>query len=268
MDAMTTERPTIGHNAGHMTDAEYERERERIRATYGGNKQQAGARYEQELSRLFALSGWGQADLAKKEGYSVPHVSNLLRFGQFLTFLENSANANFPIIGISEPRFRGYWSRTDTKGQNYHIRFREVARLMAEEWEEGPKWGQQRKPPLSKAVGQSIAKKCPKGKWLSPDAIATKAGCTTDEVHRVMDTMDKPMGCHGAHAERKKVGTDWHYRIFKQDRLVAVDELVTKLTPIIEALEAEGKKSAVTTIPAEVRMLAVKLKRILNEWAE
>ena len=54
-----------------MTDVEYDAERQRIRATYGDTKGEAGARFEQELSRLFAVAkgrGWNQEDLAKKEG--------------------------------------------------------------------------------------------------------------------------------------------------------------------------------------------------------
>jgi hypothetical protein len=50
---------------------------------------------------------------------------------------------------------------------------------------------------------------------------------------------------HGAKAERKKVGKEIHYRIFEQDKAVSVQELAEKLTPIIKALDAEGKKTAI-----------------------
>ena len=73
---------------------------------------------------------------------------------------------------------------------------------------------------------------------------------------------------HGAKAERKKVGKEIHYRIFEQDKAVSVQELAEKLTPIIKALDAEGKKTAVTTIPFEVRCIAARLQKLLDEWAQ
>jgi hypothetical protein len=59
-----------------------------------------------------------------------------------------------------------------------------------------------------------------------------------------------------------------HYRIFKQDKTVSVDELTEKLAPIIDGLIAEGKKNMATMVPATVAMFAAKLKRLLDEWAE
>jgi hypothetical protein len=47
-----------------------------------------------------------------------------------------------------------------------------------------------------------------------------------------------------------------------------VEELTTKLRPIVEGLKAEGKKNMATMVPAEVAMLAARLERLLNEWAE
>jgi hypothetical protein len=73
---------------------------------------------------------------------------------------------------------------------------------------------------------------------------------------------------HHVRVEVKKVGKEIHYRIFKQDKTVSVDELTEKLTPIIDGLIAEGKKNMATMVPATVAMLAAKLKRLLDEWAE
>jgi hypothetical protein len=47
-----------------------------------------------------------------------------------------------------------------------------------------------------------------------------------------------------------------------------VKELTTKLRPIVEGLKTEGKKNMATMVPAEVAMLAARLERLLNEWAE
>ena len=73
---------------------------------------------------------------------------------------------------------------------------------------------------------------------------------------------------HRASVETKRVGGETHYRIFQKDKTVSVEELTTKLRPIVEGLKAEGKKNMATMIPAEVAMLAARLERLLNEWAE
>jgi hypothetical protein len=44
------------------------------------------------------------------------------------------------------------------------------------------------------------------------------------------------------------------------------DLYVRAAETIVRALEAEGKKSAVTTIPAQVRMMAVLLRRLNEAW--
>jgi hypothetical protein len=73
---------------------------------------------------------------------------------------------------------------------------------------------------------------------------------------------------HRARVETKRVGKETHCRIFMQNKTVSVEELITKLRPIVEGLKAEGKKNMATMVPAEVAMLAARLERLLNEWAE
>ena len=81
---------------------------------------------------------------------------------------------------------------------------------------------------------------------------------TERDVHSVLHTMCwRPQ--HGAKAERRRVGKEIHYRIFKQNKTVSVDELTEKLTPIIDGLIAEGKKNMATMVPATVAMLAASL---------
>ena len=124
-----------------------------------------------------------------------------------------------------------------------------------------------RKFPMSQKVGRGIIAKLRPGKWYSAKTVAEDADITERDVHSVLRTMCwRP--AHGAKAERKKVGNQIHYRIFKQEKTVSVEELTTKLRPIVEGLKAEGKKNMATMVPAEVAMLAARLERLLNEWAE
>jgi hypothetical protein len=269
MDAMTTERPTIGHNAGgRMTEAEYERERAKIAAT----KQQAGVRWEQELARLFARSGWSTKELAAREGRGVRYIQTLLKFGQFLGFMElRGTTRNEHLASIACSRFDHYWRRlsngkADRLGLHDRERFREIARLMTEE--SGERVGKyQRKPPISREAPKAIIKKLGDAQWHKPDTIAKVAGIQPEEVAGAMDSIRK-YAVHGAKVEHRKVGKETHYRIFKQDKTVSTDELTEKLTPILEELEAEGKKNMATMVPAKVAMLTARIKQLLKEWAE
>jgi hypothetical protein len=120
---------------------------------------------------------------------------------------------------------------------------------------------------MSPKVGREIVGKLRPGKWYSAKIVAEDAGIAERDVHSVLHTMCwRPQ--HGAKAERKKIGDQIHYRVFKQDKTVSVEELTTKLRPIVEGLKAEGKKNMATMVPAEVAMLAARLERVLNEWAE
>ena len=121
--------------------------------------------------------------------------------------------------------------------------------------------------PLSHSVGKQIVANCRAGSWKSAGKIAATVGLNERDISHVMATLCE-RGAHGARAEKKRVGKEIHYRIFKQDKTVSVDELTEKLTPIIDGLMAEGKKNMATMVPATVAMLAAKLKRLLDEWAE
>jgi hypothetical protein len=77
-----------------------------------------------------------------------------------------------------------------------------------------------RKSPMSPKVGRDIVAKLRPGKWYSAKSVAENAGITERDVHSVLRAMCwRP--AHGAKAERKKVGTQIHYRIFKQDKKVS-----------------------------------------------
>jgi hypothetical protein len=125
-----------------------------------------------------------------------------------------------------------------------------------------------RKHRMSPKVGRDLVAKLRPGKWYSAKAVAEVAGIAEGDVHSVLQLLCWRRLQHGAKAERKKIGNEIHYRIFKQDKAVSVEELTTKLRPIVEGLKAEGKKNMATMVPAEVAMLAARLERLLNEWAE
>jgi hypothetical protein len=116
-------------------------------------------------------------------------------------------------------------------------------------------------------VGRNIVAKCRPVKWYAPREIAKIIGATEDDARRIVGRLcSRP--AYGARAERKRVGTETHYRIFKQDKMVSVEELIERLSPIIEHLEEEGRKNVATMSSNTVAHLAALLKRQLAEWTK
>jgi hypothetical protein len=113
----------------------------------------------------------------------------------------------------------------------------------------------------------SVIQKCNGNKWRNATEIANRTGLPVCDVARVIHTIQTSHQ-HRATVETKRAGKQLHYRIFKKDKTVSTHELTTKLRPIVEGLKAEGKKNMATMVPAEVAMLAARLERLLNEWAE
>jgi hypothetical protein len=119
---------------------------------------------------------------------------------------------------------------------------------------------------LPRDTSLTIIKKCNGGKWLDARQIAGRLGVTEADVPRMIHLVQAHK--HRAKVETKRFGKQIHYRIFAKDKSVSLHELTTKLRPIVEGLKAEGKKNMATMVPAEVAMLAARLERLLNEWAE
>jgi hypothetical protein len=130
------------------------------------------------------------------------------------------------------------------------------------------KMGERAKLPKARRplIGESIKERFADGKWHRPSLIADSI--RADEAH-VLDTINgmSKNRTYGCRVERKRVGTNTEFRIFKEDKTVSLDELIEKLAPIIKELKAEGKKNMATMSPATVAHLAGKLSNLLDEWA-
>jgi hypothetical protein len=121
--------------------------------------------------------------------------------------------------------------------------------------------------PRRPSIGKSIKERFADGKWHPLGTIVEGVGAEKKHVLDTINGMSKN-GYFGCKVERKRVGAITEFRIFKKEKTISLDELTTKLRPIVEGLKAEGKKNMATMVPAEVAMLAARLERLLNEWAE
>ncbi|MCP3473810.1 hypothetical protein NLM33_26195 [Bradyrhizobium sp. CCGUVB1N3] len=233
-----------------MSVAEYDAERANSR-TLVGSSVEVTTKRDQAIAQLFHRSGWTQLELAQKEGKSDGWVNQRLRFGGFLNFL--TQNLQSIPASLTERRFRGLWEQTNKDAANEEYRFQDVLKLLDAAREVRPR------------IAPDIVKQFGDGKWHEADAIAKALNTDVDHVDGAMRMMTK-YGTHGAKAEKRSYGTSHRYRIFKQDRAIGSAELLEKLTPIIKGLEAEGRSSAAAASPAAVRILAGKLRKLLDEW--
>jgi hypothetical protein len=236
-----------------MSEAQFEAQRATLRETYGGSKREAGVRYEQELAKLFARSGWTQEQLAEKEGKSQSYTARLLKFGQFLEFMPNGINAETPSKPLTEGEFRSHWGQT--KG-NERQRFAEVARQLQE--------GDDVK--IRPSIAKDLIQEFGDGKWHPIEAIAEKFDVDAEYVASTLHNMNKLLSSD-ANNERKQVGKSFHYRIFKKTKMVSVDELTTKLGPLLDRLKHEGKKRVEAAAPAVVASIAFEIQKIIDEWS-
>jgi hypothetical protein len=241
--------------SAQMGEEEYVRERARLTTTFFGNSSiQGTAKGEQALAILFYRSGWTEEHLAKKEGRTRQWVSNHMRFGRFLDF----AGPEFLPKNLSTNKFLDIWERqTVQKERHERSRFQTVLKIVRSESIMAA-----RRP----SIGESIKERFGDGKWHALNSIVEGVGA--DEKH-ILDSINgmSKNGYFGCKVERKRVGTNTEFRIFKKENTISLDELTEKLAPIIKELKAEGKKNMATMSPATVAHLAGKLSNLLDEWA-
>jgi len=253
-----TTQTLAGRPVGRMIEAEYDQERARLRVLYGVRSKN-NAKLDQAIALLFARTGWTQEELAAKEPRARAQIARLLRLGRFLTFTELSSDSLRK--SLTEKLFFSYWQDTDESETNERIRFAAVQRLI----EADTTIRRDPRPSIRAAIIERFGD----GEWHALKTIAA-AVADGDEDH-VAKTIEHMHGSRasGATTERRRYGTSYQYRIFRiGGRKIGIEEIRTKLGPLIEGLIAEGKKNMATMSPGTVAMLAVRLERLLDEWTK
>ena len=116
-------------------------------------------------------------------------------------------------------------------------------------------------------LGKQIKAQFSDGKWHSFETIVTTIGAPAKNVWSTLDHMWRS-GTYKTKCERKKVGTEYHFRLSPADKQISVHELIEKLTPILKELEVQGRANAATMSPPTVRIMTAKIQKLLEEWAD
>jgi hypothetical protein len=248
----------------HWSDAEYDRERHRLRELYGDKRGDAAAKYDQALAVLFYRSGWTQEQLAKKEGKSQPAIVCALRFGRFLSFITGGNNSEIA-PNLTERSFRAQWEKTRGDERD---RFKQVAKIFAEAEP------YLRRKPRPK-IGQDIVAQFADGKWHRPETIAKAIEADTEHVIASLENMYLH-GVFKTNVEKRHIGRDrvtgdaagWQYRIHRRDQTISLDEISSKLSPLIEDLKKEARRPPGTGGGAIIGGIAQRIQNLLDAWAE
>ena len=123
------------------------------------------------------------------------------------------------------------------------------------------------KPAPRLILGKQIKAQFSDGKWHSFETIVTETGARAKKVRGTLDRMWR-WGTYKIKCERKKVGTEYHFRLSPKDKQISVQELIEKLTPILKELEVQGRANAATMSPPTVRIMTAKIQKLLEGWAE
>jgi hypothetical protein len=237
-----------------MTVEEYTKRRAELRERYGDNAREAGIRREQELARLFYVSGWSERELAEQEGVGKTTVHQWIAFGRFLDFalVAGATKSQNGLKTIKAKPFRTLYAQTDPSG-NERQRFTAVLDMLAAPSSTVPR-------DLAKDIeaGQFVD-----GKWHLLADLAT----AFDEDPKVATAALEKLGKGSKHKlETKAVGNSFKFRLFKQERPIAVQEIAEKLGPIVKDLLTEGKKGPARINGMAVTVLANRLQKLLDEW--
>jgi hypothetical protein len=124
-----------------------------------------------------------------------------------------------------------------------------------------------RNKPAARQLGNQIKAQFSDGQWYSFKKIVTTIGAPAKKVRSTLDLM-RWRGTYKTKCERKKVGTEYHFRLSPKDKQISVPELIERLTPILKELEVQGRANAATMSPPTVRIMTAKIQKLLEEWAE
>jgi len=238
----------------------HEHQRKIIYEIYGESSQEAIAKRDQALAKLYYDSGCTYHELAKIEKKSIGWINQWLRFGRFLnspTVMETSAPTTSK---LTENKFHLCWKRTDETESDEYTQFKQVIQLI----KQGEILG--RSP---RGLQSRIIDKFADAKYHPLSVIVAGIGEPKYEpqISHILDLLVKNNNPK-IKCERKKVGKTWSYRIFLSEKTVGTVELTEKLTPITKEMQIMCRRAPGTISNTSLGHLATQIENFLEKWCE
>lgn len=237
----------------------FQAQRKHIAEQHAAMAERAAGYIDQELARLYVRCGWTQERIAEVEGKTHQRISQLLLFGRFLSFATSGSKPQKPPKNLTERRFRSYFEQTDSK-QKEQRRFARVIELIHEDLyvHEGPG-------PRSERKG--LVTMLADGNWRTVAEMVEGSGFSEKDIKSFVGNAMQ-LGSHGLYAESRSYGSTKQYRLVKGGKKrINAEALRREAGPILDELEAEGKKNMARISPPTVVNLVHKLRQLIERMA-
>lgn len=251
-----------------MSEPDFDLRIRHIEEQYAARREGAEAYRDQEVARLFEECGWSQDKIARHMSKKVPWVSRRLCFGRFL---KEFPTGKFPATtNLTERRFREHYKSAcrafpgkQQSREKERDRFAHVLNAL-----------QNGVPQGAEALGKnfnltpSIRSVLSDGGWHTIEQIAADiedsvVGVTETQIRNAVNQL-----LRGGSVVSKKVGKIAQYRAVRGKAAAkspaAVTDLYERVAPLIDELDQIGQRSEYAISPIELRMIAVKLRRLFD----
>jgi hypothetical protein len=116
--------------------------------------------------------------------------------------------------------------------------------------------------------GEAFVAQFADGRWRTFEELCAGSPLPRDVVDDLVKGIRKN-GNYGCSLEFKRTGgQSYRVRLFRSAKTVSLDEIRAKFGPLLDKLEAEGRKNMATASPREVAYLTKQLKAIVEAWGE
>ena len=238
-----------------MTIEQFEEEKARLLALYGGTARDASGNRARAFALLYAQSGWTQQALAEVEHMTQRYISCLIIFGRFL--LRTSSSKMLPMY---ETQFRALWNRTD-KIASEAARFAAIDELLQESTTDKP---------AMKGVGKQLIAQFRDGKYHRLRDMAEALDADMAVVRGLCDRIVS-QGTFRTFGERRPAPTaqgSYAYRFVKGGKKkIDLTAFYAEVKPVLDEMESVINGHSVDFSQQAMKMMFARFRQVIERVA-